>query len=130
MTTVLIVDDDADIRDLLTQLLNDAGYAVQEAADGLAAYDLLRASPERLIVLLDYSMPHLDGHQLLARLAAEPPLDHRHVYFLMTALHHRLPDALQRLLAHLCIPVLPKPFEVEEILQAVAGAASWLAAQP
>ncbi|MFL5942952.1 MAG: response regulator transcription factor [Gaiellaceae bacterium] len=64
---VLVVDDDADIRLLLEELLRGAGYAVETAEDGRAA---LRAFHEkrRDLVILDLSMPELDGFQTLERI--------------------------------------------------------------
>jgi DNA-binding response OmpR family regulator len=64
---VLVVDDDADIRGLLRQLLERAGYAVVEAPDGREGLrTLYSASPD--LVLLDVSMPGLDGWQTLERI--------------------------------------------------------------
>ena len=66
-TRVLVVDDDADIRSLLRELLERAGYTVDEAADGRAALRALYTSPPRLVIL-DVSMPQLDGWQTLERI--------------------------------------------------------------
>jgi DNA-binding response OmpR family regulator len=64
---ILIVDDDADIRLLLRELLERASFDVEEAASGRAALQSLQASPPAL-VLLDVSMPELDGYQTLERI--------------------------------------------------------------
>ena len=64
---VLVVDDDDDIRLLLEQLLSGAGYHVQTAQDGRAALRAFHASPTDLVVL-DLSMPELDGFETLDRL--------------------------------------------------------------
>jgi DNA-binding response OmpR family regulator len=64
---VLVIDDDADIRGLLKELLGRAGYDVVESSngrDGLRA--LYSSSPD--LVLLDVSMPELDGWQTLERI--------------------------------------------------------------
>ncbi|WP_459856277.1 response regulator [Humidesulfovibrio idahonensis] len=63
--TVLLVDDEADIRDLLSLLLEDLGYCVRTAPDGQTALAIFRASPAP-IVLTDIKMPGLDGIGLLA----------------------------------------------------------------
>ena len=64
---VLVVDDDADIRGLLRELLGRAGYEVVEAASGREGLRTLYArSPD--LVLLDVSMPELDGWQTLERI--------------------------------------------------------------
>jgi DNA-binding response OmpR family regulator len=65
--TVLVVDDDADIRGLLRELLERAGYEVVESADGREGLrTLYSTSPD--LVLLDVSMPELDGWQTLERI--------------------------------------------------------------
>jgi DNA-binding response OmpR family regulator len=64
---VLVVDDDEDIRTLLRELLERAGYAVDQASDGRAALRSLFASAPALVIL-DVTMPELDGYQTLERI--------------------------------------------------------------
>jgi DNA-binding response OmpR family regulator len=64
---VLVVDDDADIRGLVKELLERQGYEVTEASNGRDALRLLYSSPPD-VVLLDVSMPELDGWQTLERI--------------------------------------------------------------
>lgn len=72
---VLVVDDAADNRGLLAQLLRRDGYRVSEASDGREALATLEADPPDLM-LLDLMMPVMDGFQVLAHLEARkgPPL--------------------------------------------------------
>jgi CheY-like chemotaxis protein len=63
---VLVVEDDSPIRTMLTDLLEDAGYSVTAADDGLQALEYLRHLRPHLIVL-DLMMPGLSGWQLLER---------------------------------------------------------------
>src|SRR5215470_7744707 len=71
MTTVLVVDDEADIRASLRGVLSDEGLRVVEAQDGRRALELLRAERPEL-VLLDVWLPELDGIELLRCLQEEP----------------------------------------------------------
>ena len=64
---ILVVDDDEDIRSLLRELLDRAGYRVEEAPNGRAALRQLFETPPAL-VLLDVTMPELDGYQTLERI--------------------------------------------------------------
>ena len=64
---ILVVDDDADIRLLLRELLERAGYAVDEAEDGRAALRTLFTTPPALVIL-DVTMPEMDGYQTLERI--------------------------------------------------------------
>jgi DNA-binding response OmpR family regulator len=65
--SVLVIDDDADIRGLLRERLGRAGYRVVESANGREGLRALYASTPDL-VLLDVSMPELDGWQTLDRI--------------------------------------------------------------
>jgi len=72
MGTVLIADDEALSLELVSELLEDAGYQVEGVADGLAAWEVLQRQPERFdVILLDRMMPRLDGMALLGRIKAE-----------------------------------------------------------
>ena len=64
---VLVVDDDDDIRLLLHELLSGAGYLVETAQDGRAALRVFHEKPTDVVVL-DLSMPELDGFETLERL--------------------------------------------------------------
>ena len=71
--TLLLVEDEEDIRESLRALLRDEGYDVQTAANGKEAIDALRAAvnPPALI-LLDLMMPVMSGNEFLERLHHEP----------------------------------------------------------
>ncbi len=71
-STVLVVDDDANIRVTVRLSLEADGYAVDQAADGGAALGRIRRDPPDL-VLLDLSMPRMDGMALLTRLSQQFP---------------------------------------------------------
>jgi DNA-binding response OmpR family regulator len=79
MKTVLVVDDDADIRNLITWKLGQAGYASYVACDGkegLAAAiagDAEGRAPD--LILLDWSMPVMTGIELCHALRANPATD-------------------------------------------------------
>lgn len=67
MPTVLIVDDEADLRYLMRRLIEQAGYTVLEATNGRAALEAMELQlPD--VVLTDTSMPVLDGPGLIAHL--------------------------------------------------------------
>lgn len=67
---ILVVDDESDVRDLLSKFLTRRGYKVQTAADGEAAIEAIREGrPD--IVLLDIRLPKIDGLSVLQRLRDE-----------------------------------------------------------
>jgi CheY-like chemotaxis protein/anti-sigma regulatory factor (Ser/Thr protein kinase) len=70
---VLVVDDDAATRELLTRFLTREGFAVRTAGDGRSGLELARSLRPRAI-LLDVTMPRMDGWAVLRALKAEPEL--------------------------------------------------------
>ena len=70
---ILVADDDSDIREVLRLYLENAGYAVVEAADGREALDAAMAGGVDLC-LLDIMMPRMDGYQVLKRIRHESPM--------------------------------------------------------
>jgi CheY-like chemotaxis protein len=72
---VLVVDDDRDIREALSELLEDAGYRAAVAENGAQALDWMRAHPgETGVVLLDLMMPVMDGLTFLDHRALDDGL--------------------------------------------------------
>lgn len=126
-TRVLIVDDDEGIRETIRFALEDAGYSVTEATDGLDALKLLRAGKERMVVLLDFMMPGLDGAGLLGAVAADARLAADYAFVLITANTKTLTLAFATLLQNLSVPVITKPFDIDNLLNAVATATRRLA---
>ncbi|HEV8194281.1 MAG TPA: response regulator [Ktedonobacterales bacterium] len=123
---VLIVDDDADIRETLQVLLESEGYPAAVAATSADALAHLHAATSRHIVLLDYLMPGANGSSLLLAVEQEATL-RRHCYLLMTASPTtRYPPEDQRLITAVCLDILYKPFELDALLSAVAAAAAQL----
>jgi signal transduction histidine kinase len=70
---VLVVEDDPQVRSLLTEYVRDLGLEAEEAGDGVSALERARRSHPALM-LLDVTMPHMGGKELLARLKADPQL--------------------------------------------------------
>jgi CheY-like chemotaxis protein len=79
--SILIVDDDQSIRDLLRLHLSSAGYEVHVAEDAIAAgYMVLRAPPD--LIITDINMPHMDGFEFISALKADKSLPKIPVIFL------------------------------------------------
>jgi DNA-binding response OmpR family regulator len=109
--TVLVVDDEPPIRELLEAVFEEAGYAVLTAQDGLAALAAVERQPPDL-VLSDVTMPRLDGVALYRELRAR---GHLVPVVLSSAAYdtRHLPD----------VPFVAKPFELERLLAVAEGAA-------
>lgn len=67
---ILVADDKASSRELVRTILENIGYEVREAEDGIKALEAVLNSPPNL-VLLDLQMPGLTGHEVLARIRAD-----------------------------------------------------------
>jgi CheY-like chemotaxis protein len=72
--SILVVDDDTDIRSTLCEYLEDEGYAVGSAANGKDALDYLREHPTTSVVLLDLMMPIMDGYQFRIEQKSDPAI--------------------------------------------------------
>jgi CheY-like chemotaxis protein len=72
--SILIVEDDSDLREALGEVLRDEGYTVEMAADGREALDRLRRQSRPSLILLDLTMPVMNGWQFRAEQRQDPDL--------------------------------------------------------
>src|SRR5258706_12954853 len=72
--TLLVVEDDADIRDALDGLLSTEGFRIAGCSNGREALDWLRTSPKPDLILLDLMMPVMDGWQFRVEQKQDPAL--------------------------------------------------------
>ena len=114
---ILVVDDDAEIRNILTTVLQKHDLTVDAAAEGAAAIELLREF-QYAVVLIDLLMPGVDGFALLDHIAGRdvsPP-----VVLVITAADRA---AIERLDAQRIHGIVRKPFDPEEIARLVVACA-------
>jgi len=115
--SVLIVDDEADNRELLRIILNWAGFATKTATGGEEALLSVAADPPDLI-LIDLMMPGLDGYQLTARLKQNP--ETRAIPLIMlSAMNDSATRA--RALSTGADAYISKPFDRSELCEQVCG---------
>ena len=67
MTTVLVIEDDLDVRDAIAELLADVGFSVTTAANGRLALELLEGGQRPDVIVLDLMMPQMDGREFRQR---------------------------------------------------------------
>lgn len=108
--TVLVVDDEPLIRGIVAELLEDEGYAVQCAGDGVEALAVVEAAAIDLVIS-DVVMPRLDGRALARRLRAR---QERLPIVLMSA--NRAESGIPG------VTLVPKPFNLDQLLDAVDAA--------
>jgi DNA-binding response OmpR family regulator len=116
--TVLVVDDDRSIRELIAELLDEAGFAVLEADTGGLALRLAREHRPS-VVLMDARLPDMSGLDVLERLRTHQASRHIPV-MLVSGLASRLVD-----LDHGADSVLGKPFNITALLEQVEYLASY-----
>lgn len=109
--TVLVVDDDPVIRDMMVDILDLEGYPIRVARNGYEALDVLRHE-QNYLVFLDLMMPGLDGRQVCEMLDAEPQVRSHHIIVLMSAM-----DRLEEASSLNVDAVMPKPFVVEDVVR-------------
>jgi two-component system, cell cycle sensor histidine kinase and response regulator CckA len=107
--TVLVVDDEATVRSLTARMLEEHGYSVLEADDGVDALNLLESKDEHIdLVISDVVMPRLDGLELARCMEIMP---HPPPILLMSGWGLSALE-FER-------PFLVKPFHAHELLAAV-----------
>lgn len=72
--SVLVVDDDQNVRSLYVDALQESGHMVTVAIDGVDALDRLQAGSIPCVVLTDVRMPRMDGWELSRAVARDPEL--------------------------------------------------------
>ena len=102
---ILIVEDDASVRALLSEILQEEGYEVTAVGDGQSALKILRDMPVHSLVT-DFNLPDMDGLELLGRIGRDYP---RTVGIIMTA--YGTVDLAVKAMKAGAVDFLSKPFE-------------------
>jgi two-component system response regulator ChvI len=111
---ILVVDDDANMRELLELHLRAAGYSVRLAKDGIAAgYAVLDSPPD--LILCDIHMPRLTGLELVAALRADSTIPRMPILFLSSS-----DDDADHAQQFGAVEYLRKPIRVDLLLAAVS----------
>jgi CheY-like chemotaxis protein len=112
---VLVVDDDADIRDTVIEVLQDSGHDVMGASNGVEALQQLRtASVLPCVILLDLMMPHMDGEQFRAEQLKDPQLSRIPVVIISA-----FRDTAERAKALNAAGHLTKPVSIDALMLAI-----------
>jgi CheY-like chemotaxis protein/anti-sigma regulatory factor (Ser/Thr protein kinase) len=115
---VLVVDDEADARELIRRVLEDQGARITTAASGQKAIKFLETSQPD-ILLSDVGMPEMDGYQLMRQVRASEPKGHKMPALAITAFA-RPEDRKRALLAGYQAHV-SKPVDMAELIIVIAG---------
>jgi len=113
--SALVIDDDGDIRELLTAILENAGFVVDTRADGIEA---LRVTQPYSVILLDVKMPVFDGVRLADYWQlTDPALLNRVIMLTGYSRTPFKPDFTT-------FATIPKPFKLDELLETIEACAS------
>ena len=110
--SILVVDDDEDIRSSVAEILRGQGYAVREAGDGDEALDLV-GSQRFAAIVLDVRMPKVSGTAVLDALADPPPVVLMSAHALEADVRCRVQDKVRS--------YLRKPFSPRVLIDELAG---------
>ncbi len=116
--TILVADDEDDVRELVSYRLRRSGYGVVEAVDGEQALELARDRRPDLAVL-DVMMPKLDGFELTRRLRAEETLKTLPIILLTASVQEA---DMSRAFEAGADDYLRKPFNPDELVARVEAA--------
>jgi CheY-like chemotaxis protein len=107
-TPILVAEDEAMLRIIAVEMLEDAGFQVFEAGDGAEALELLKTHPQIALLVSDIKMPRMDGYALVeAGLSFRPDLK----ILLMTGYSQDPPPQIKSRE----IQILHKPFNLERL---------------
>ena len=109
---VLIVEDDAELRDMMAQLLTLEGFVAATVANGREALEYLRQGDRPDIILLDLMMPVMDGWEFRRKQQSDPALAAVPVVVL-SALDHRRAAEVD------AVAFLKKPLDFDRLLELV-----------
>ena len=113
MSKIMIVDDDPNIRELVSTLLKNDGFATCEAKDGRVAFEIIMEENPDLFII-DLMMPNMDGYELCRRLRQY----YENLPILMLTAKSELPSKIKGFEAG-ADDYLTKPFEGDELLMRV-----------
>ena len=118
---ILLVEDMPDIQELLKLLLETEGYSISCAFNGKEALDRIRSSalPRPHLILLDLTMPIMDGYEFIQEQSQDPELASIPV-ILMTAVS----DSVEKLSRLKVKGVIKKPIDMDHCLQTLSDACS------
>jgi len=119
MAQVLVIDGDDTLRETFHLLLEDDGHTVTTIASPADALDLLRTSPDCLVVLFDTGVPRLSNGQITALASMDDPILRRHAYICTTTGEAFMHPDLRAVLIMLAVPIIEKPFAIDDLLMAV-----------
>jgi len=109
---ILIVEDDADLRDMMAQLLLLEGYATATAANGREALEYLRQTGTPKLILLDLMMPVMDGWEFRREQQRDPAIADVPVVVLSALDRSRATDVIAN-------DFLKKPLDFDRLLELV-----------
>jgi len=109
-TRILVVDDEPDIRNMVTAFLGQRGYSAIAAAGAKEATEVLKEDPSIRLVLLDIMMPEIGGVELLQKLIHRQP---KPTVVMISAMHDR--EIARRTLELGAFDYILKPIDYEEL---------------
>ncbi|MEZ5934854.1 MAG: response regulator [Alphaproteobacteria bacterium] len=118
MATIIVIEDDADLRQILVDELEDAGHQVLDARNGVEGLEAIKAS-EPDVIVSDIGMPEMDGYQLRKRLQTCPRFSATPFFFVSALAFQQAIDKGMRIGAD---AFLTKPVDFDVLLDRITAA--------
>jgi CheY-like chemotaxis protein len=113
--TVLVVEDDQEVRDAIAEVLEDCEYKALPAANGAEALERLRtAAPQPCVILLDVMMPTMDGWEFRAAQQSDPAM--KDIPVVLLSAHTDVKSAAAQMQV---AGFLPKPVAIDKLIETV-----------
>ena len=112
MATILVVEDNDDVREMMSITLQLEGHQVVTAANGRQALDALHNGAHPCMILLDLMMPVMNGWQFQEEVAKDPALRDIPVVVVSAAAGERMKQTR-------AAAIIPKPIDVDKLLDVV-----------
>ncbi|MHB0937463.1 MAG: response regulator [Armatimonadota bacterium] len=113
---ILVIDDEADIRDLIAQVLKSAGYEVLHATNGQQGLEMMETAPVDLVIL-DIIMQGMDGWDVCEHIKTDARF--RHIPVLLVTVRTLITEQEERR-NRIADAVLLKPFSLKDLQQQVS----------
>ena len=116
--TILLVDDEESIRDLVTSALSRFGYKVITASNGMEAIEIYKEKQDLIaLVVLDLMMPEMDGRRCLSEILEIDP-----DAFILVATGNSESDETSKIQSNLLKGFIRKPFDISDLMRLIRKA--------
>ena len=113
MNNILLIDDNSNLRKILSGFLTDYGYQVSEAFDGEMGIELLENDNKYKVVITDICMPKKNGNDVARHIRRKSKINRVKIVGITGSIEYAEPELFDHL--------IPKPFNISDIIGVIHG---------